>query len=72
MTYQPKFSKCPYQSTSGDKCSHKKNGKYCGYGDVDDCDIYCEWFELHNDTILIEKAISLTTTTPQINTGVLT
>ncbi len=62
MTYQPKFQQCPYRTSDG-RCTHKtpnnkktKVRRVCGYKHPKNCDMYCEWKELYNDTILIQKS----------------
>lgn len=51
MTYEPRLITCPYMSRER-KCTHKhivlkktKKKRYCGYGDPNECDMYCEWLE---------------------------
>jgi len=48
MKYMPKFQKCPYRTSDG-KCMHKgfaklrsKRKRFCGYKNVDDCELYNE------------------------------
>jgi hypothetical protein len=44
--YIPKFPKCPYLSTSGNKCSRKRVGKICIYSKkVEKCPYYKEWIK---------------------------
>jgi len=45
--------KCPYESTSSRKCTHKgvaskqtRRKRFCGYGDPRDCPLFQEWLEL--------------------------
>lgn len=52
MTYKLKHHGCPYM-TSDRKCVHRyrkqkvtKRKRRCGYGDANDCEMYCEWDKL--------------------------
>ncbi len=54
MTFQRKPIRCPYK-TSNRKCVHKgseikqtKRKRLCGYGNQEDCELYCEWVEIVN------------------------
>ena len=54
MTFQKKPIRCPYK-TSNRKCVHKgseikqmKRKRVCGYGNQEDCELYCEWAEIVN------------------------
>lgn len=58
--------------TSDRKCTHKyrrqkvtRRKRVCGYGDPNECEMYCEWLEIRNID-LIEESVILDTINPSI------